>query len=88
MLVNKDKFKLEILEGMFKGNYNQCAKALGIEVAQLHRFVKTSHSEAGAKFLGGLFVFCEQNNLVFRDYIFLPIPSTGVYENRRLKESA
>lgn len=74
MRVNKAKFRLEIFEKRFKGNYNQCAKALGVETPQLHRFLKLENSQAGALLLGGLYSFCEKNGLSFRDYIFLPKP--------------
>jgi hypothetical protein len=59
MRVNKAKFRLEIFEKRFKGNYNQCAKALGVETPQLHRFLKLENSQAGALLLGGLYSFCD-----------------------------
>ena len=74
----KDKFKKDILEQRFKGNYSQCAKTLGVEIPQLHRFL-TSDSQAGAKLLGAICSYCEAEGLNFRDYIFLPSPSTAVY---------
>lgn len=80
MKINKAKFREAIFEKMFNGNYNKCAKALGVEAPQLHRFLKLENSEAGAKLLGGLYAFCETNNLTFRDYIFLPQLSTAVYD--------
>jgi hypothetical protein len=70
MLINKEKFRKDIFEKYFKGNYRQCALAIGIETPQLHRFLN-SDSQAGAKFIGGLYAYCQNNNLKFDEFIIL-----------------
>ncbi|MDO7789123.1 hypothetical protein [Desulforamulus aquiferis] len=79
MEIIKSKFRKDILEKRFEGNYTKCAHALEVEVPQLHRFINNDRSKAGAKLLGGFYAYCEKENLNFRDYIFLPTPSTAVY---------
>jgi hypothetical protein len=71
MLVNKEKFKTEIFEKRFHGNYNQCARSLGIEVSQIYRLLTDEKSQAGAKMLGVIFAYCEREGLNFRDFIFV-----------------
>lgn len=80
MLIKKAKFVEEIWNGIFKGNNNQCAKALGIEPSQLLNFVTNAKAKAGAKMLGGFAVLCIQRNLDFWAFIILPKPSTAVDE--------
>ena len=93
MKINKPKFKKDIFESIFNSNYNKCAKSLGLDTPQLHRFINQERSEAGAKLLGCLFSFCDNNDLEFKDYIILPSLSTAVYRMTKeqylvLKKSA
>lgn len=79
MRINKQKFRDEIFDKRFNCNYSKCAQAMNVEPQQLHRFLNHDNSEAGAKLLGGLFVYCEKEGLNFKDYIFLTCGSTVVY---------
>ncbi len=72
MHINKDKLR-ELLNEMFKGNYNRMSKALNVSPPHLHKILN-SKSEAGAFFLGQFMVYCNNNNLCFNDYIFLQKP--------------
>lgn len=78
MNVNKEKFCQEIL-AKYDGNITKCATALGLEMAHLHKFLKNEHSKAGAKLIGALFIYCEQEGLDFKRFIILTTPSTVVY---------
>ncbi|WP_432400933.1 hypothetical protein [Wukongibacter sp. M2B1] len=71
MLVDKERFKKEIFLQKFNGNYYQCAKALKVSSPQLHRFINKNH-QAGAKLLGGIYEFCQNERLSFRNFVILP----------------
>lgn len=85
MYVDKPKFIEDIWNGKFGGNNNQCAKALGVEAPQLHKFVNTEKAQAGPLLLGGLAVYCRQEGLEFWDFIILPKVSTANDEQRTKK---
>lgn len=78
MYVNKAKLRELMIQQTAtdkrpEGNYNEFARRLGVDVAQLHR-VLTSDRIPGPKFLGRLKLFCDRNGLNFDDYIFLTQP--------------
>ena len=78
MFVNKAKLReLMIKETANKkhpdGNYNEFARRLRVNVAQLHRTINTD-SVAGPVFLGRLKLFRQSRGLNFDDYIFLEQP--------------
>lgn len=81
MKINKQKFRKEIFQERFNGNYSKCAQYMNVEPQQMHRFMNNENSEAGAKLLGGFFAYCEKEGLNFKDYIFLPGDSTTVYHS-------
>ena len=78
MKINKTVFVEKIFKGQFNSNYSKCAHALNVEPQQLHRFINNANSEAGAKLLGGFYLYCRDHGLVFDDYIILPINQTAV----------
>ncbi|BAH06813.1 hypothetical protein [Clostridium kluyveri] len=55
----------------FKGNKTSFALALGIDRGQVSKILKDG-TGAGAQFFGKLMVYCENNELNFKDFIFLP----------------
>lgn len=75
MFLNKSKVK-ELMNQEAEGNYNEFARQLGIDVAQLHRVLNTD-SNAGPKMLGKFMLFCNKKKLNFNDYIFLDEPLTA-----------
>jgi hypothetical protein len=75
MFINKDKVK-ELMDREANGNYNEFARQLQIDVAQLHRVLNTE-SKAGPKMLGKLMIYCNDRNLDFNEYIFLEPPLTA-----------
>ncbi|WP_029688108.1 hypothetical protein [Thermoanaerobacter sp. A7A] len=78
MNVNKVALK-ELLIKKFNGNYNKMAKALNVSPAQLYRILE-SNSNAGAKFLGKLIVYCKNNGIDYDKLILLPNALTEVNE--------
>lgn len=76
LLVDKKRFRERILS-KFNGNYTECANALGVELAHLHKFL-TKNSNAGPVLMGALFKFCEKEGLDFKHFIFLGEPSTAL----------
>lgn len=72
MFVNKEKLR-GLMKKKADGNYNEFARQLGINVAQLYRVLNTN-SKAGPKFLGRLMLYCQVNDLEFKQYIFLEEP--------------
>ncbi|MFZ5611029.1 MAG: hypothetical protein ACOY3U_02370 [Bacillota bacterium] len=56
MLIRKDRLR-DLMKEHGNNSYHYFARALGVEVAQLHRILN-HNSEAGAKFLGCLMRFC------------------------------
>ncbi len=77
MKINKEKFRKEIFEETFNGNYTHCAEELGISTQHLHKYL-TTEGEAGPNLLGGLAVYCKKNKINFWSLIFLPDNSTIV----------
>ncbi|MBM7868865.1 hypothetical protein JOC70_000334 [Clostridium pascui] len=62
----------ELLEKHFNGNKAAFAKAIGVERSQVSALI--NHGDrVGAKFYGGLIVYCDTHGLDFRNYIFLPL---------------
>lgn len=76
MLIKKDKLR-ELMKIYGKDSYNCFARALGVEVAQLHRILNNDN-KAGAKFLGCLMRFCKARGLNFEDYVTVSEELAGV----------
>lgn len=70
MTPNVNKIQ-KLVNEKFHGNKAAFANAIGVERSQVSHIINSGKG-AGAQFFGGLFNYCENNNLVFRDYIFLP----------------
>lgn len=61
----------ELLKDKFYNNKSLMARTMGIEVSHITKVFKGKGRGAGAKFLGAIIRYCEENNLNYRDYIFL-----------------
>ncbi|QCR33166.1 transcriptional regulator [Lysinibacillus sp. SGAir0095] len=68
MYLNKSKL-IELMNRQFEGKYRQFARALNVEVSQLHRIIN-SDSQAGIIFLGKLYKYCKSNKIPFEQFIF------------------
>ncbi len=60
-----------LVEKQYGGNKSAFAKALGMERSHVSHVLKDG-TGAGAMFFGALIKYCEESNLNFKDYIFLP----------------
>lgn len=78
MYINKQRLR-ELMNTEASGNYNEFARQLSVNVAQLHRVLNTER-QAGPKFLGKLKLYCEKKLLSFDNYIFLQKPLHAVNE--------
>jgi hypothetical protein len=72
LFLNKEKVR-KLMDEKANGNYHEFSRQMGVDVSQLHRVLNTG-SKAGPKFLGKLMRYCQDNNLNFKDYIFLEQP--------------
>lgn len=57
------------MEKYHQNSYRRFARALEVEVSQLHRIINKK-SKAGVLFLGRLHKYCKKNELEFNDFIF------------------
>ncbi len=62
---------LILIEKKFDGNKAAFSKAIGVERSHVSHILNTGQG-AGAQFFGALYKFCENEELNFKDYIFLP----------------
>lgn len=60
-----------LVNSKFNGNKAAFAKAIGVKRSQISLLLNHGDS-VGAKFYGGLIVYCDCEGLNFRDYIVLP----------------
>jgi len=70
MELNLKNFTEKILQKIFEDNQRKCALALEISPEFLNKVLK-ENTNAGALFLGKLKKFCDNNNLIFDEFIFL-----------------
>jgi len=76
--VSLNKYALrELMNERFNSSYTKLSKAIGVDVAHVYR-VLVKNNTPGIKFFNGLMKWCTDNQLDYREYIFLPIPLTVV----------
>lgn len=63
-----------LINEKFNGNKAAFSKVIGVERSQISNLLNYGNC-CGAKFYGGLMVYCEENNLDFKNYVFLPSAS-------------
>jgi hypothetical protein len=68
MQPNIEKIK-KLVGEKFNGNKSAFAREIGVDRAQISKILKSGNC-AGAQFFGGLIMYCEKENLEFKDYIF------------------
>ncbi|MCJ7691215.1 MAG: hypothetical protein MUO60_18145 [Clostridiaceae bacterium] len=74
--MNLKKYALQqLLEDCFDSSYTKLSKAIGVDVAHVYR-VLVKNNTPGLKFFNGLMKWCTENQLDYREYIFLPNPLT------------
>lgn len=60
----------KLIDEKFEGNKSAFAETIGVERSQISHMLNHGNC-VGAKFFGGLYLYCEKNSLNFKDYIFL-----------------
>lgn len=61
----------ELLNNKFFGNKSLMAKVMGIETSHINKVINKKGKGAGAKFCGAIMKYCEENNLNYKEFIFL-----------------
>lgn len=62
----------KLIDENFNSNKSAFAEVINVERSQVSYILNNNGNGAGALFFGGLIKFCDDNNLDFRDFIFLP----------------
>lgn len=60
-----------LLKEKFNGNQSLFAEKTGLERTHVNKVFKNKGKGAGAIFCGAIIKYCEENNLNYKDYIFL-----------------
>ncbi|MBU3112672.1 hypothetical protein [Clostridium lacusfryxellense] len=78
-----NKYALQtLMNERFNSSYTRLSKAIGVDVAHVYR-VLVNNNTPGIKFFNGIMKWCTDNQLDYREYIFLPKPLTTV--NSKMK---
>ena len=64
-----------LMDERFNSSYTKLSKAIGVDVAHVYR-VLVKNNTPGLKFFNWLMKWCTDNQLDYREYIFLPKPLT------------
>ena len=81
MKANIEKIQ-KLINEKFDGNKSAFAKALGVERSHVSHILNSGGAGAGAHFFGRLLAYCEESNLDFREYIFLPNDVKKMTQNK------
>ena len=66
-----------LMDERFNRSYTKLSKAIGVDAAHVYR-VLVKNNTPGIKFFNGIMKWCTDNQLDYREYIFLPKPLTVV----------
>ncbi|MBU3217324.1 hypothetical protein LL033_00925 [Clostridium estertheticum] len=73
-----NKFALKnLMDERFNSSYTKLSRAIGVDVAHVYR-VLAKDNTPGIKFFNGIIKWCTDNQLDYREYIFLLKPLTVV----------
>ena len=70
MKINVRKTK-QLLKEKYNNNISEMARELGVERSHLSKTIKNGGQGAGGILCGAIIRYCDNNNLDFREYIFL-----------------
>lgn len=70
MKLNVEKVN-ELIKRKFNNNQTLFAKEISADRTHLNRVLRSNGNGAGAVICGGIIRYCEENNLNYKDYIFL-----------------
>jgi hypothetical protein len=68
--VNIEKIN-ELIQNKFHGNQSKFAEEVGIQRVHLNKVIKSNGKGAGAIFCGAIINYCNENNIDYKEYIFL-----------------
>lgn len=60
-----------LLKTHFDNNQSKMARALNVERTHLNKVFKSNGKGAGAIIYGAIIKYCDENNLDYKNYIFL-----------------
>lgn len=69
MNTTSEAFK-KLVEEQFEGNYNKCAKSLGLAPSTIWR-IATGNSKAGIKTITNIVKYCKEKNIKYDSYVFI-----------------
>ncbi len=61
----------DLIKNKFDNNQTLFAKEINADRTHLNRVLRANGNGAGAVICGGIIKYCEDNNLDYKDYIFL-----------------
>lgn len=61
----------ELIKIKFNNNQTLFANEINVDRTHLNRVLKANGNGGGAVICGGIIKYCEDNNLNYKDYIFL-----------------
>ncbi|HEY8889908.1 MAG TPA: hypothetical protein VIM70_06600 [Clostridium sp.] len=64
-----------LMDVQFSRSYTKLSRAIGVDVAHVYR-VLVKKNTPGIKFFNGIIKWCTDNQVDYREYIFLPMPLT------------
>lgn len=71
MEVNIQKVE-ELIKEKFNNNKTKFAETIGISREYVSKLLNDKNDKDSAKICNAIILFCESNNLDYKDYIFLP----------------
>ncbi|MBW9174014.1 hypothetical protein K2F43_22955 [Clostridium estertheticum] len=79
-----NKFALKnLMDERFNSSYTKLSRAIGVDVAHVYR-VLAKNNTPGIKFFNGMIKWCTDNQLDYREYIFLPKQLTVVNKTAKV----
>ncbi|MBW9152867.1 hypothetical protein [Clostridium estertheticum] len=79
-----NKFALKnLMNERFNNSYTKLSRAIGVDAAHVYR-VLAKDNTPGIKFFNGIIKWCTDNQLDYREYIFLPKPLTVVKRTAKM----
>lgn len=63
---------IKLIEEKFDNNKTKFAETIGISREYLSQLINGKEEKASAKICNAIILYCESNNLDYKEYIFLP----------------
>jgi len=82
MNLNKSALQ-DLMDERFNRSYTKLSKAIGVDVAHVYR-VLVKNNTPGIKFFNGIIKWCTDNQIDYREFIYLPKPFTIVSSKTKI----